>query len=65
MANRKRIMLGLVAVGVLALAGPALAEEAVRSVDASGNLVIQMPDNGARIIRVGATQKSFCLRRNA
>jgi hypothetical protein len=59
MTNRKRMMLGLVVVGVLALAGPALAAEAVRTVDASGNLVIQMPDNGARIIRVGAAQKSF------
>ncbi|WP_235924379.1 hypothetical protein [Brucella anthropi] len=56
MANCKRLILGLVVVGALALTGPALAEEAMRSVDASGNLVVQMPDNGAKIIRVGAAQ---------
>ena len=57
MANCKRLILGLVVVCALALTGPALAEEAMRSVDASGNLVVQMPDNGAKIIRVGAAQK--------
>lgn len=58
MANHKRMMLGLAAVGVLALTGPSLAEEAVRSVDGRGNLFIQMPDNGAKIIRIGAVQKT-------
>ncbi|NKC21803.1 hypothetical protein HED50_01015 [Ochrobactrum oryzae] len=58
MANRKRMTLGLAVVGALALTGPALAEEAVRSLDASGNLVIQMPDNGAKIIRIGVARKT-------
>ncbi|MHC5231758.1 hypothetical protein [Brucella sp. LJL56] len=63
MANRKRTMLGLVVVGALALPGsaltrPALADNAIRSFDASGSIVIQMPDNGAKIIRIGAAQKT-------
>ncbi|ERM02253.1 hypothetical protein Q644_02315 [Brucella intermedia 229E] len=51
-------MLGVVVVGALALTSPpTLASDAMRSIDASGgNLVIQMPDNGARIIRVGTVQ---------
>lgn len=63
MTNRERTMLGLVVVGALALTGsaltrPALADNAIRSFDASGNIVIQTPDNGAKIIRVGAAQKT-------
>lgn len=63
MTNRERTMFGLAVVGVLVLTGPALthpalADNALRSVDASGNIVIQMPDNGAKIIRVGAAQKT-------
>lgn len=52
MANCRRTIFGAAVVGVLALAGAARAD------DASGNLVIQMPDNGAKIIRVGAAQKT-------
>lgn len=55
-AKRRRTML-LGVIGALALTSHTLASDAMRSVDASGNLVIQMPDNGARIIRVGAAQK--------
>ncbi len=58
MAKRERKMLGLIVVSALALTGPALAEGAMRSIDASGNLVIQMPDNGAKIIRVGQAEKT-------
>ena len=56
MAKRGPTMLGFI--GTLALVSPALADDATRSMDVSGNLVIQMPDNGAKIIRVGAAQKT-------
>jgi len=55
MAKRGPTMLGFI--GTLALVSPTLADDATRSMDVSGNLVIQMPDNGAKIIRVGAAQK--------
>ncbi len=58
MAKRRRTIFGAAVVGVLALAGAARADDATRSIDASGNLVIQMPGNGAKIIRVGAAQKT-------
>ncbi|MFK0638726.1 MULTISPECIES: hypothetical protein [unclassified Ochrobactrum] len=54
MAKCEWTMLGVI--GALALTSPTLADPAIRSIDASGNLVIQMPDNGAKIIRVGAAQ---------
>ncbi|MFQ0813651.1 hypothetical protein AVM02_07210 [Brucella anthropi] len=64
MANRKPKMpdlrlgltMGLAVIGALAFAGSALGGEAVRFVDGQGNRVIRMPDNGAKIIRVGAAQ---------
>lgn len=56
MSKRRPAMLGVAVVGALALTSPTLASDAMRSIDASGNLVIQMPDNGARIIRVRTAQ---------